>query len=120
MNLYLFHITKCSQESEDFTYSTLLSEFSIIVQFPLPPLSGRTEKEAAQEAKVGARTQPEFTRMPSRRYQRRIVEGAQDSKLGLFSLHCLSPVLSGVAGLFHFVFCFVFSVLYVSLFWYHL
>lgn len=46
----------------------------------IPPPSGRTEKEAVQEAKLGSRTQPEFTRMPSRRYQRRIVEGAQDSE----------------------------------------
>lgn len=92
MNLYLlFYHRMLAEVRKLLEYSTLLSEFSLIMH-PPPPLSGRTEKEAAQEAKVGARTQPEFTRMPSRRYQRRIVEGAQDSKLRLFSLHFLGLI----------------------------
>lgn len=40
--------------------------------------SGRTEKQAVRDAQLRARTPPSFTRTPSRRYQRRIVEGAND------------------------------------------
>jgi hypothetical protein len=47
----------------------------------LHPSSGRTEKQAQRDAQLRLRSPPQFTRTPSRRYQRRIVEGAQDSKL---------------------------------------
>ncbi|KAG8223264.1 hypothetical protein J437_LFUL001541 [Ladona fulva] len=40
--------------------------------------SGRTEKQAQADAQMRLRSPPQFTRTPSRRYQRRIVEGAQD------------------------------------------
>lgn len=43
--------------------------------------SGRTEKQAQRDAQLRMRSPPQFTRTPSRRYQRRIVEGAQDGKL---------------------------------------
>lgn len=33
-----------------------------------------------QEARLSSRQQPEVTRTPSRRYQRRVVEGAVDSE----------------------------------------
>lgn len=42
--------------------------------------SGRTEKQAVQDAQMKARTPPPFTRVPSRRYQRRIIEGTIGSK----------------------------------------
>ncbi|XP_018022829.1 putative uncharacterized protein DDB_G0282133 [Hyalella azteca] len=41
--------------------------------------SGRTEKEVMQEARSSCRQQPEVSRTPSRRYQRRVVEGAVDT-----------------------------------------
>ncbi|XP_063225900.1 band 4.1-like protein 4 isoform X2 [Bacillus rossius redtenbacheri] len=41
--------------------------------------SGRTEKQAQRDAQIRLRSPPQFTRTPSRRYQRRIVEGAQDA-----------------------------------------
>jgi len=47
--------------------------------------SGRTEKQAQRDAQLRLRSPPQFTRTPSRRYQRRIVEGAQDSKFKLKS-----------------------------------
>ncbi|XP_046399436.1 band 4.1-like protein 4A isoform X2 [Ischnura elegans] len=49
------------------------SVFSIGSRF-----SGRTEKQAQADAQMRLRSPPQFTRTPSRRYQRRIVEGAQD------------------------------------------
>ncbi|ROT67520.1 Band 4.1-like protein 4 [Penaeus vannamei] len=74
------HLWQCCVEHHAFFRLTQASGNSPAAIFSLgSKFSGRTEKEAAQEAKVGARTQPEFTRMPSRRYQRRIVEGAQDT-----------------------------------------
>ncbi|XP_063595551.1 band 4.1-like protein 4 isoform X3 [Penaeus indicus] len=76
------HLWQCCVEHHAFFRLTQASGNSPAAIFSLGSkfrYSGRTEKEAAQEAKVGARTQPEFTRMPSRRYQRRIVEGAQDT-----------------------------------------
>jgi hypothetical protein len=42
--------------------------------------SGRTEKQAQRDAQMRLRNPPQFARTPSRRYQRRIVEGAQDCK----------------------------------------
>ncbi|XP_059479467.1 band 4.1-like protein 4 isoform X3 [Neocloeon triangulifer] len=41
--------------------------------------SGRTEKQAQIDAQMRIRSPPQFSRTPSRRLQRRIVEGAQDS-----------------------------------------
>lgn len=40
-----------------------------------PSFSGRTEKQAVRDAQMKVRTPPSFSRTPSRRYQRRIVEG---------------------------------------------
>lgn len=53
---------------------------------PFTPLSGRTEKQAQRDVQLRLRSPPQFTRTPSRRYQRRIVEGAQDSKFKLKAL----------------------------------
>nr|XP_053632322.1 band 4.1-like protein 4A [Cherax quadricarinatus] len=73
------HLWQCCVEHHAFFRLTQASGNSPAAIFSLgSKFSGRTEKEAVQDAKLGSRTQPEFTRMPSRRYQRRIVEGAQD------------------------------------------
>ncbi|XP_071545086.1 uncharacterized protein [Panulirus ornatus] len=75
------HLWQCCVEHHAFFRLTQASGNSPAAIFSLGSkfrYSGRTEKEAVQDAKIGSRTQPEFTRMPSRRYQRRIVEGAQD------------------------------------------
>ncbi|XP_069181065.1 uncharacterized protein [Procambarus clarkii] len=76
------HLWQCCVEHHAFFRLTQASGNSPAAIFSLGSkfrYSGRTEKEAVQDAKLGSRTQPEFTRMPSRRYQRRIVEGAQDT-----------------------------------------
>lgn len=74
------HLWQCCVEHHAFFRLTQASGNSPAAIFSLgSKFSGRTEKEAVQDAKIGSRTQPEFTRMPSRRYQRRIVEGAQDT-----------------------------------------
>ncbi|KAG7153694.1 Band 4.1-like protein 4-like [Homarus americanus] len=76
------HLWQCCVEHHAFFRLTQASGNSPAAIFSLGSkfrYSGRTEKEAVQDAKLGSRTQPEFTRLPSRRYQRRIVEGAQDT-----------------------------------------
>ncbi|CAB3369551.1 Hypothetical predicted protein [Cloeon dipterum] len=40
--------------------------------------SGRTEKQAQLDAQMRIRSPPQFSRTPSRRHQRRVVEGAQE------------------------------------------
>jgi len=42
--------------------------------------SGRADKTSVRSTQLSNRSPPSFTRTPSRRYQRRIVEGASDSK----------------------------------------
>jgi hypothetical protein len=55
-------------------------QFLFLLFLSLHPYSGRTEKQAQRDAQLRLRSPPQFTRTPSRRYQRRIVEGAQDGK----------------------------------------
>jgi len=50
------------------------------VCFAFGCFSGRADKSSARSSQMSNRTPPSFTRTPSRRYQRRIVEGASDSK----------------------------------------
>lgn len=42
--------------------------------------SSRMDKLSGRSSQMGMRNPPSFIRTPSRRYQRRIVEGAADSK----------------------------------------
>jgi FERM adjacent (FA) len=49
--------------------------------------SGRTEKQAQIDAQMRLRSPPTFSRTPSRRYQRRIVEGALDCEYIFKSYH---------------------------------
>ncbi|XP_075216694.1 uncharacterized protein LOC142322004 [Lycorma delicatula] len=73
------HLYKCCVDHHAF--------FRLVQVSPNPPdiigsrySSGRAEKFSSQrEAQMRLRSPPQFTRTPSRRYQRRIVEGAQDS-----------------------------------------
>ncbi|KAF2898763.1 hypothetical protein ILUMI_07413 [Ignelater luminosus] len=77
------HLWKCCVEHHAF--------FRLVQVSPTTPdifalgsrfrYSGRTEKQAVRDAQLRARTPPSFTRTPSRRYQRRIVEGANDVQL---------------------------------------
>ncbi|XP_066996312.2 band 4.1-like protein 4 isoform X3 [Anabrus simplex] len=74
------HLWKCCVEHHAF--------FRLVQVSPTTPdifalgsrfrYSGRTEKQAQRDAQMRLRSPPQFTRTPSRRYQRRIVEGAQD------------------------------------------
>ncbi|KDR23084.1 Band 4.1-like protein 4, partial [Zootermopsis nevadensis] len=74
------HLWKCCVEHHAF--------FRLVQVSPTAPdifvlgsrfrYSGRTEKQAQRDAQLRMRSPPQFTRTPSRRYQRRIVEGAQD------------------------------------------
>jgi len=45
--------------------------------------SGRTEKQAQADTQMRLRSPPQFSRTPSRRYQRRIIEGSADGKMVL-------------------------------------
>ncbi|XP_021942330.1 band 4.1-like protein 4 isoform X2 [Zootermopsis nevadensis] len=73
------HLWKCCVEHHAF--------FRLVQVSPTAPdifvlgsrFSGRTEKQAQRDAQLRMRSPPQFTRTPSRRYQRRIVEGAQDA-----------------------------------------
>ncbi|PSN55949.1 hypothetical protein C0J52_00424, partial [Blattella germanica] len=75
------HLWKCCVEHHAF--------FRLVQVSPTTPdifalgsrfrYSGRTEKQAQRDAQMRLRSPPQFTRTPSRRYQRRIVEGAQDT-----------------------------------------
>ncbi|XP_054277525.1 band 4.1-like protein 4 isoform X2 [Macrosteles quadrilineatus] len=72
------HLYKCCVEHHAF--------FRLVQVSPNPPdvigtrfSSGRAEKISQREAQMRLRSPPQFTRTPSRRYQRRIVEGAQDT-----------------------------------------
>ncbi|XP_046661412.1 band 4.1-like protein 4 isoform X2 [Homalodisca vitripennis] len=71
------HLYKCCVEHHAF--------FRLVQVSPNPPdvigtrFSGRAEKISQREAQMRLRSPPQFTRTPSRRYQRRIVEGAQDA-----------------------------------------
>ncbi|XP_017769983.1 PREDICTED: band 4.1-like protein 4, partial [Nicrophorus vespilloides] len=74
------HLWKCCVEHHAF--------FRLVQVSPTTPdifalgsrfrYSGRTEKQAVRDAQIKVRTPPSFSRTPSRRYQRRIVEGAND------------------------------------------
>jgi len=76
------HLWKCCVEHHAF--------FRLVQVSPATPdifalgsrfrYSGRTEKQAVRDAQIKVRTPPTFARTPSRRYQRRIVEGATDSQ----------------------------------------
>ncbi|XP_068916245.1 band 4.1-like protein 4 isoform X2 [Tenebrio molitor] len=71
------HLWKCCVEHHAF--------FRLVQVAPTTPdifalgsrfrYSGRTEKQAVRDAQMKVRTPPSFSRTPSRRYQRRIVEG---------------------------------------------
>ncbi|RZB39738.1 band 4.1-like protein 4 [Asbolus verrucosus] len=67
------HLWKCCVEHHAF--------FRLVQVAPTTPdifalgSSGRTEKQAVRDAQMKVRTPPSFSRTPSRRYQRRIVEG---------------------------------------------
>lgn len=75
------HLWKCCVEHHAF--------FRLVQVSPTTPdifalgsrfrYSGRTEKQAQRDVQMRLRSPPQFVRTPSRRYQRRIVEGAQDS-----------------------------------------
>ncbi|VVC26176.1 Hypothetical protein CINCED_3A024797 [Cinara cedri] len=73
------HLYKCSMEHHKF--------FRLVqVQSPNPPdvistrfSSGRADKSSVRSSQMSNRTPPSFTRTPSRRYQRRIIEGANDN-----------------------------------------
>ncbi|KAF5288131.1 hypothetical protein FQA39_LY15475, partial [Lamprigera yunnana] len=75
------HLWKCCVEHHAF--------FRLVQVSPTTPdifalgsrfrYSGSTEKQAVRDAQLRARTPPSFTRTPSRRYQRRILEGANES-----------------------------------------
>ncbi|KAE9524940.1 hypothetical protein AGLY_014990 [Aphis glycines] len=71
------HLYKCSMEHHSF--------FRLVQVSPNPPdvistrfSSGRADKSSVRSSQMSSRTPPSFTRTPSRRYQRRIVEGAND------------------------------------------
>ncbi|XP_049832694.1 band 4.1-like protein 4 isoform X5 [Schistocerca gregaria] len=75
------HLWKCCVEHHAFFRLVQVSPttpdiFSLGSRFRY---SGRTEKQAQRDAQLRLRSPPQFTRTPSRRYQRRIVEGAQDA-----------------------------------------
>ncbi|KAK8379938.1 hypothetical protein O3P69_019755 [Scylla paramamosain] len=74
------HLWQCCVEHHAFFKLTQASGNSADAIFSLGAKTGRSEKDGeVGQAKLNSRMQPEFTRMPSRRYQRRIVEGAQDT-----------------------------------------
>nr|XP_018908523.1 PREDICTED: band 4.1-like protein 4A [Bemisia tabaci] len=70
------HLYKCSAEHHSF--------FRLVQVLPNPPdiltsrFSSRTEKLSGRSLQLSLRNPPNFVRTPSRRYQRRIVEGALD------------------------------------------
>ncbi|CAH1722693.1 unnamed protein product [Aphis gossypii] len=73
------HLYKCSMEHHSF--------FKLVQVSPNPPdvistrfSSGRADKSSVRSSQMSSRTPPSFTRTPSRRYQRRIVEGANDNQ----------------------------------------
>ncbi|XP_025419014.1 band 4.1-like protein 4 [Sipha flava] len=73
------HLYKCSMEHHSF--------FRLVQVSPNPPdvistrfSSGRADKSSVRSSQMSSRTPPSFTRTPSRRYQRRIVEGANDNQ----------------------------------------
>ncbi|XP_015378725.1 PREDICTED: band 4.1-like protein 4 isoform X2 [Diuraphis noxia] len=73
------HLYKCSMEHHSF--------FRLVQVSPNPPdvistrfSSGRADKSSVRSSQMSNRTPPSFTRTPSRRYQRRIVEGASDNQ----------------------------------------
>lgn len=59
----------------------------IIKPFP-SVFSGRADKSSVRSSQMSSRTPPSFTRTPSRRYQRRIVEGANDSECSRTRVFC--------------------------------
>ncbi|XP_015835298.1 band 4.1-like protein 4 isoform X3 [Tribolium castaneum] len=71
------HLWKCCVEHHAF--------FRLVQVTPTTPdifalgsrfrYSGRTEKQAVRDAQMKVRTPPAFSRTPSRRYQRRVIEG---------------------------------------------
>ncbi|KAB0801211.1 hypothetical protein PPYR_05565 [Photinus pyralis] len=75
------HLWKCCVEHHAF--------FRLVQVSPTTPdifalgsrfrYSGSTEKQAVRDAQLRARTPPSFTRTPSRRYQRRILDGSSDT-----------------------------------------
>ncbi|KAK5639100.1 hypothetical protein RI129_011592 [Pyrocoelia pectoralis] len=75
------HLWKCCVEHHAF--------FRLVQVSPTTPdifalgsrfrYSGSTEKQAVRDAQLRARTPPSFTRTPSRRYQRRILDGSADT-----------------------------------------
>ncbi|KAK4872267.1 hypothetical protein RN001_016391 [Aquatica leii] len=75
------HLWKCCVEHHAF--------FRLVQVSPTTPdifalgsrfrYSGSTEKQAVRDAQLRARTPPSFTRTPSRRYQRRMLESGNDS-----------------------------------------
>ncbi|XP_050689675.1 band 4.1-like protein 4 [Eriocheir sinensis] len=74
------HLWQCCVEHHAFFRLTQASGNSPAAIFSLGAKTGRSEKDGeVGDARLGSRAQPEFSRMPSRRYQRRIVEGAQDA-----------------------------------------
>ncbi|XP_025195589.1 band 4.1-like protein 4 isoform X3 [Melanaphis sacchari] len=73
------HLYKCSMEHHSF--------FRLVQVSPNPPdvistrfSSGRADKSSVRSSQMSNRTPPSFTRTPSRRYQRRIVEGSNDNQ----------------------------------------
>ncbi|XP_060854377.1 band 4.1-like protein 4 isoform X2 [Rhopalosiphum padi] len=73
------HLYKCSMEHHSF--------FRLVQVSPNPPdvistrfSSGRADKSSVRSSQMSNRTPPSFIRTPSRRYQRRIVEGANDNQ----------------------------------------
>ncbi|XP_050538194.1 band 4.1-like protein 4 isoform X2 [Daktulosphaira vitifoliae] len=73
------HLYKCSMEHHSF--------FRLVQVSPNPPdvintrfSSGRADKSSVRSSQMSGRIPPSFTRTPSRRYQRRIVEGSSDNQ----------------------------------------
>nr|XP_022901841.1 band 4.1-like protein 4 isoform X2 [Onthophagus taurus] len=74
------HLWKCCVEHHAFfrlvqVSPTACNIFGLSSTFRF---SGHTEKQAVRDAQLKVRTPPTFSRTPSRRYQRRIVEGANN------------------------------------------